>query len=259
MATKLSSIIVTYNSSYIIADCLSKLLTSIPVGGSEIILVDNGSKDGTLEIVEGFKENLNVVSLEENIGFAGGVNNGISISRGKYILIINPDLIINYKCVEGMINFLEGRERVGAVGPKLIYPNGQTQSSCRRYPRFRAILTNRIPLLKIIFGNKYLRDYLMEDEVVSHPIQVEWLIGGCMMFSRDALEDAGLFDSKFFLYFEDADWCYRAANRGWKVFYLPHFTAVHYYQRESKRGINRQLMWHIMSLIRFYNKHGFYF
>ena len=213
MPLNISVIIVSYNSSYIIGDCLSGLITSLPVGDSEIIVVDNASKDRTMHIVNQFKNNINIISLKDNLGFAGGVNKGISCSKGTYILIINPDVIVNRECIEGMTSFLSRNEKVAAVGPKLTYQDGQTQSSRRRYPHLRAILTHRIAFLKMIFGKKILSEFLMEDISDRDPVEVEWLIGGCIMLRRDALDDIGLLDSKFFLYYEDTDWCYRAAHK----------------------------------------------
>jgi GT2 family glycosyltransferase len=259
MPIRLSVIIVTYNSSYIITGCLNALMNSIPTNISEIILVDNASSDSTIDLLGGFKDLVKVISLPNNIGFAGGVNEGIAISRGDYILVINPDLIINRECLQGMLDFLAGHENVGAVAPKLLFFNGERQPSCRRYPILRAILLNRITFLKRIFGESILVKFLMQDVAYSGPAEVEWIIGACMMFRRDALKEVGFFDSEFFLYYEDADWCYRAGKLRWKVAYLPMLAATHLYQRESKQGINKQLGWHIMSLIRFYRKHGFRF
>jgi GT2 family glycosyltransferase len=259
MGNNFSVIIVTYNSSYIIADSLNALRNSVPTNNCEIIVVDNASNDTTLEILNSFKDLIKVIPLLNNIGFAGGVNEGLANSDGKYILVINPDLIINRDCVLGMLDFLHRSESVGVVGPKLLFLNGERQPSCRRYPRFRAILSNRLSFARSIFGERILVDFLVQDATDSRPVEAEWLIGACMMFRRQALEKVGELDRSFFLYYEDADWCYRARKLGWKVIYLPMLSATHLYQRESKQGMNKQLVWHIMSLMRFYRKHGFRF
>lgn len=255
----LSVIIVTYNSSYVITDSLNALMSSIQTNISEIIIVDNASSDCTLDLLSEFKDLVKVISLSSNIGFGGGVNEGIAISRGEYILVINPDLIINRECLQGMLDFIAGHEKVGVVGPKLLCLNGERQSSCRRYPILRAILLNRITFLKSFLGESILVNYLMQDVAYSAPAEVEWIVGACMLFRRDAIKEVGVFDNEFFLYFEDADWCYRAGKLRWKVVYMPMLAATHLYQRKSTQGINKQLGWHIMSLIRFYIKHGFRF
>jgi GT2 family glycosyltransferase len=259
MPIRISTIIVTYNSSCIIGDCLRATINAIPGDGSEIIVVDNASSDKTLEIVKDFKGLVKIIPSQENVGFAGGANRGISAGGGEYVLLINPDLMITSECVQGMVNFLEGHEKVGAVGVKLVYPDGRRQPSRRRYPLLRGILANRIGMMKNIFGAEILDHYLMEDANHTEPEEVEWIIGACMMFKRRALQEVGPFDDGFFLYFEDADWCYRARERGWKVFFLPQFEAVHLYKQESRQGANRQLLWHIKSLARLYKKHGFRF
>jgi hypothetical protein len=238
---------------------LQATLNALPAESSEIIVVDNASRDNTLEILKGFKDRLKIISSKENVGFGAGVNRGIAACGGEYVLLINPDLMITSKCVEGMMGFLEGHEKVGAVGVKLVYPDGRRQPSRRRYPLLRGVLANRIGMMKKMFGKEILDHYLMEDANNTEPEEVEWIIGACIMFRRRALQEVGRFDERFFLYFEDADWCYRARKTGWKVFYLPQFEAVHLYKQESRQGANRQLIWHIKSLARLYKKHGFRF
>jgi GT2 family glycosyltransferase len=259
MRVKNSVIIVTYNSAYVITHCLDELIKSVSNQSFEIIVVDNASTDETLGIFEGFMGNLRIIRSKRNLGFAGGVNRGITSSSGEYILLMNPDLTINSQCIGGMMDFLATHEGIGAVGVRLNYPNGERQPSCRRYPTLRAVLANRISLFRNIFGREILAHYLMEDASISEPEEVEWIIGACMMFRREAFQEVGLFDEDFFLYFEDADWCYRARRTGWKVYYLPQFAAIHLYRRESRQGAHKPLYYHIRSLARLYKKHGFRF
>ena len=88
------------------------------------------------------------------------------------------------------------------------------------------------------------------------PVEAEWVIGACILIKKEAWDDVGDFDSQFFLYREDTDWCYRAIKKGWKIIYHSDLVAIHHYKRESAKGINRQLAWHIISMIKFYKKHG---
>lgn len=259
MNIDISAIIVTYNSASTIGNCLVSLQDALAGKNAEIIVVDNASKDISCEIVRNIFFSAKLLQMPKNIGFAAGVNKGISFARAQYFLFVNPDLVINRECVEGMTQFLNQNEKVGAIGPKLVYPTGEVQHSCRRYPTLRAILSHRLGFTQKFIGKGPLNSYLMKDTLFEDGVEVEWLMGACIMIRRVAIQDVGLFDERFFLYCEDADWCYRAQQREWKVFYLPQIKAIHHYKRDSARSINRQLLWHLKSMLILFYKHGFRF
>jgi hypothetical protein len=218
----LTIIVVTYNSARTIESCLTSLQIALANKKAETIIIDNNSTDNTKTLLKNLLHTEKILYLPHNVGFAAGVNKGISISKGQYILLVNPDLVIDWNCINGMLFFLREHDEVGAVGPRLVYPNGDRQPSCRRYPTFRAIMSSQIRFATSLIGNMVLNRYLMKDVSLTSPAEVEWIIGACMMIKRIAIEDVGLFDQRFFLYREDTDWCYRARNRKWKVYYLPH-------------------------------------
>lgn len=259
MNINISAIVVTYNSAVTIYDCIVSLKDSLDGQKAEIIIVDNDSKDNTCEIIRNVAVNAKVLYMPKNIGFAAGVNKGISCAQGHYLLIVNPDLIINSECVNGMLQFLKENSKAGVIAPKLVYPSGEIQPSCRRYPTLRALLLRRIGFMKHIFGTAPLASFLMEDKYFEAPTEVEWLIGACIMIKRRAIEDVGFFDEHFFLYYEDLDWCYRAQKHGWKIYYLPKLKSIHHYKRASARGLNRETFLHFRSMLHLFNKHGFRF
>lgn len=253
---RVTAILVTYNSATTIESCLKSLQMALRDQNGETIILDNNSTDDTRTLLQRLSSTEKILYLPYNIGFATAVNKGFSIAKGQYILLVNPDLIIDWDCIKGMFNFLVMHSEAGAVGPKLVYPNGDYQPSCRRYPTVRAIISSQIRCTTKLMGTMPLSHYLMEDMTLTSPTEVEWIIGACMMIKRDAVKDVGSFDKHFFLYREDTDWCYRARNRGWKIYYLPHLKAVHHYRRESARRFNKAFFWHIKSILRFYRKHG---
>ena len=102
-----------------------------------------------------------------------------------------------------------------------------------------------------------LTHYLMGETELSAPLEVDWLMGACILIKLEVIEDVGGLDDRFFLYREDTDWCLRARQKGWRIFYLPNLETVHKYERQSAKGMNRQFVWHIKSMILFYRKHGF--
>jgi len=254
---KISSILVTYNSADTIEDCLKSLQMAFRDREGEIIIIDNNSSDATKTLLEKLSSRERIIYFPNNRGFAFAVNKGISIAKGEYILLVNPDLIIDWHCINEMLNFLKIHKWIAAVGPRLIYPNGDHQLSCRRYPTIRAVISSQIGFTTKLFGASPLDIYMMKDMIFNSPTEVEWIIGACIMIKRVAIEDIGMFDEKFFLYREDTDWCYRASNCGWKIFYLPHIKAVHDYKRESAKGYNKAFFLHIKSILHFYRKHGF--
>jgi N-acetylglucosaminyl-diphospho-decaprenol L-rhamnosyltransferase len=253
----ISAIVVTYNSAQTIESCLKCLKEALNFHESEIIVVDNASKDDTRDIVLRFLPDSKPVLLPRNLGFAAGVNAGITHSHGQYILLVNPDLFLNSGCIQGMLQFMKDHKDVGAVGPKLIYPSGERQPSCRRYPAFRAILASQFPSITKWMWRGILTHYLMGETELSEPLEVDWLMGACILIKHEVIEDVGGLDDRFFLYREDTDWCLRARQKGRKIFYLPKMETVHKYERQSARGMNRQFVWHIKSMILFYRKHGF--
>jgi len=254
--SSVSAVVVTYNSSAMIGSCLTGLQRSLRGAKDEIVVVDNVSMDGTAEKVEAEHAGVRVVRMERNVGFAGGVNKGIESTTGDYVLVVNPDVIVDAVCVDGLVDFLARHEDAAAVSPLLVDGTGEVIPSRRRYPTVRGILTNRFGFLRRVIGDGARRRYLMLDDAFTGVADVDWLSGGCLLMSRKALAEIGMLDDGFFMYFEDTDWCWRARRKGWRVCYDPGQKAGHDAQRESSRGLNRLFLCHVRSMMRFYRKHG---
>ena len=161
------------------------------------------------------------------------MNLGIKQAKGKYILLLNPDVAIFEKGIEKMITFLDSNPEVGLIGPRLINPDGSVQLSCRCFPSPKIILYRRSPLGKLPNAKKQLRKFMMSDQNHQRNQEVDWMIGACFMASQKAIKKVGLMDERFFLYFEDVDWCRRFWQNGYKVIYFADSEMVHYHQRLS--------------------------
>jgi len=251
-----SIIIVSYNSASFLEKCIESIINSQNYLDIEVIVVDNASTDGSVELI---KSNFTIVKLirnDLNFGFAKGNNIGISAAKGEYVLFLNPDTILCQDTLSKMVNFMKNTPDAGALGPKLIYPNSSLQLSCRHFYNLRTIFLRRTILGKIFPNSRLLRYHLMSDWDHNTTQEVDWVLGACLMVPRKVLEKVGYFDEKYKMYFEDVDLCYRIKKAGYKVYYYPGATVIHHHQRESAKKFSMKTIWHIQSAIRFFNKFG---
>jgi GT2 family glycosyltransferase/lipopolysaccharide/colanic/teichoic acid biosynthesis glycosyltransferase len=256
----LSIIIITYNSRSPVERCLASLEAYEPSCDHETIVIDNASEDGTIDMVAGRFPRVRIVANGENLGYSRAVNQGMQLSSGRAILIINPDIVVQEGSIDRLMEFMDAHPDAGIIGSKLVYPDGRLQHSCRAYYTVSALVFRRTFLGKLFPRAKPLRDHLLLDYDHETPRKVDWIIGACMLVRREALAKVGLMDERFFLYFEDIDWCYRMKNNGWSVYYVPASVMVHTYERSSARSILRKpFLIHVLSLMRYYEKWNKFF
>ena len=258
-----SIIIVNYNQKNFLKVCIKGILKVAPKLDYEIIVVDNASTDKSQELLLNLKSqisNLKIILNERNLGFAGGCNTGIKKARGKYILILNPDIVVLENSIEKLYQFMEENKNVGIAGPKLLNPDKTIQPSCYRYPVWYIPILRRTFLGNFSWAKKKLDYYLMTDFNHLEIKEVDWLLGACLMLRKEMIDQIGLFDERFFLYFEDVDLCRRAKMAGWKVVYFPPSEMFHYYQRASASqsrifSLFSKITWiHIFSGIKYFLK-----
>ncbi|MDP2918332.1 MAG: glycosyltransferase family 2 protein, partial [bacterium] len=197
-----------------------------------------------------------------NSGFGTAINWGINNApeAAEYLLFLNPDIIIQGNALEKMLEFMAKRQDVALLGPKLLNPDLSGQNSCRRFITPQLILYRRTFLGRFSFARKALKHFLMEDIDHNKTQEVDWIFGACMMVRRSAIEEVGLMDERYFLYFEDMDWCRRFWEKGWKVCYYPEAKMIHYHRRESAAEsgfsvlFNRAARIHIASAVKYFIK-----
>ncbi|HET6350085.1 MAG TPA: glycosyltransferase [Candidatus Krumholzibacteria bacterium] len=257
-----SIVIVTYNSAKVIGACLDSLAADCASGLAEVIVVDNASADDSVQVVRERYPWAVLVAGRENLGYSKGVNLGIQRARGRFLLILNPDTVVRRGTLRRLIEFVEKTPDAGIVGPKLVFHDGTVQLSCRRFYTFRVLLLRRTPLGRILKNARAVREHLMQDFDHATTREVDWVLGAAMFVRREAVDNVGMMDERFFLYFEDVDWCYRMKQRGLKVYYLADAVIEHGYKRESAQAVlNRSFAAHLVSLFRYYEKWNaaFYF
>ena len=247
----LSIIILTYKDIELAKQCLASIFKADLKLDYEIIVVDNGSSDSGIDEVEKI-EHVKLIKSEKNLGFSGGNNLGLKKAQGDYILILNPDVIIESGGIEKMIEFLKNNPQVGLAGPKLVNDDGSLQYSCRRFYKFLTPLYRRTFLGKFSFGKKELRKIMMKDFDHEENGPVDWLLGACFLTTNKHLDKVGLLDERFFLYFEDMDLCRRFWQAGFQVYYFANTKFVHLYKRDSARKIfSLACVYHLQSWLKY--------
>ena len=249
---EISIVIVSYRTPEHLRRCL-EVLAGDPVRRSrEVLVVDNDSGDESVEVARSF-EGVRVIETGENLGFAGGVNRGLAESAGRFITVMNPDVEVRPGALDALADFLETHPEAGLAAPKLLNPDGTLQHSCRRFYTLTTLLLRRTFLGRLFPGAAPLRRHLMLDYDHDTPRAVDWVAGAMMTVRREALDDVGPMDDRYFLYFEDVDWCTRMQARGWSVHYVPEATVIHHWQRAS-RNFGPAARRHLRSGLRFFDR-----
>jgi GT2 family glycosyltransferase len=227
MTVKLSILIINWNGGTYLKDCISSIVSQKTSFIKEIIIFDNNSTDGSVEIIEKESKNLIIIKNHENIGFALGNNEALKFCKGIYVLLLNPDTILkNENLLQIWMDYLDKNNEVALSGCKLIFPDGSHQIGDAGYkPNFCSLFSYTLFLSKIfpkifkgIFLNKFYSD---------KPIEVDWICGADMMIKRAILEKTYLFDDSIFMYAEDIEFGSRISSMGYKVMYLPFLEIIH--------------------------------
>ncbi len=226
---QLSICIVTYQAKNLLRDCLQSIVQNPPQGLFECIIVDNNSSDGTKEMLSAEFPEVTLIFNSENLGFTAPMNQAFKASRGKYLLQLNPDTLIPPQALSRLVDFMESHPEVGICSPKVLNDDGTMQKPCRRgESRPLAVIGYFTGLGRLFPRSRRLNEYLMSymDENETHP--VAGVAGSCMMVRRKVIDQIGYLDEQFFAYQEDADFCFRTRQAGWKVYYFPEAQITHY-------------------------------
>lgn len=256
----LSIIVVTYNDSKFILPCLRELRDSINQTGVVLTVIDNNSSDRTKQLIKNNFPTIPLVELKENIKLSRALNLGAKMFPAKKYLFLNPDVLIKYSEVQELAQFMDTDEKLGIIGPKLVYPDGSIQYSCRQFPNLWNVLLRGFGFTEDKkFMPKSLHRYLMTEYDHITPTAVDWILLACLMVKNETMTGLEGFDKKLPLYYNDMDFCWRAWKKGWGVMYYPKIKIVHYYQRSSEKNLifNRSKWSHFFSAVRFLIKKNF--
>ena len=234
--TDISIVIVSYNTIDTTRKCLSLVKECLTEKKTEVIVVDNSSTDGSVEMIKDEFKFVKLIELKENRGFAAGNTPGMKIARGRYILLLNPDSFIETGVLTKTVDYMDLNPKAGILGCKLTDLYGKMQPSARMQPgiinKILHItgLSARFPDSKL-FGRL---DYTWWDH--DSPKNVGWVVGAFFMIRRETMMDLGYLDHRYFLYYEEIDYCLNAHKKGWDVIFFPHVSVIHLGGVSSKKS-----------------------
>lgn len=221
----LSIIVVSWNTRDLLARCLASVYAHPREGQLEVWVVDNASSDGSQALVRTQFPQAQLIENTENEGFAAANNRGIARSGGRYILLLNSDAEVGPGVLAAMVHFMDEQPAVGAIGPKLVNPDGSFQASYARFPSLFWELLLITGLARFFIG-PYAPSPRPRAGEVARP--VDWVAGAALLVRRTAVDQVGPLDSGYFLYSEETDWCWRMWQGGWPVWYVPEIRIVHH-------------------------------
>ena len=237
MKIKLSIIVLSFNTK----DYLKQTLKSIKEKKDwELVVVDNGSEDGSVEMVKKSFPHAKLYETGKNLGFAGGNNVGIKKAKGKYVMLLNSDTVVVDDALEKMVDYLEEHKKVGAVGPKFVLSDGAIDMACHRgLPTPWNAVAYFLKLEQLFPNSKLFGGYHRSWEDFESIHEVPVICAGAMIVRRKVVDEVGILDDSFFLYAEDIDWCKRIYDAGWKLVYNPEAKIIHYKSKsgKSKEGL----------------------
>ena len=247
---KVSIIMVNYQSWPYTLRCIDSLYGT-GYEDFEVVVVDNGQ-----EVPPEISYPIRLLRNAENVGFARACNQGMLASDGAYVVLLNPDTLVEKNFFEGLEKFFCQDPRAGVAGPRIVDGEGNLQLSARKELNFVSGFLGRTSLLTRIFPNNPLvRRLFPGTKKLSGPTEVDWVSGACMIIRRRTLAKIGLLDERFFMYFEDADLCRRAREAGWLVYYLPQIEVLHHTGASSRS--KPRAIWRLhKSAFLYHRKHG---
>lgn len=260
----ISVIILSWNSEKYIRKCIDSLLIELInfKERHEVFIIDGGSKDFTLEILEELSSkysNIHIIRLQKNMGTTISRNIGIRESKGKYIFILDSDTEVQKGIISTLIDMFNKKDNVGIVAPRLFYSDGSIQPSCKKFPTIKTKIYKYIPfsLTRKIAEKDELYDKIYE-KGYKEITEVDYCISAAWLVNREAIDDIGFFDENIFYAPEDVDYCLRMWLKGWKVIYNPLASVIHHTQRKSYK--EPKIAWeHLKGLFYFFQKYHYWF
>jgi len=251
----LSVVVVSWNVRELLRRCLQSVLGEYPISNIQVLVVDNGSSDGSAAMVRDEFPAVQLIANDQNRGFTAASNQGLAAAQGRYLLLLNPDTEVVGGALATMIAYLDAQPRVGALGPRLRYPDGRLQPSRRRFPTMATALLESTVVQQWWPDNGVLRSYTMADTPEDTTQPVDWVVGACLLVRRAAYEQVGGLDEGFFMYSEELDWCRRIKNAGWEIVYLPAATIIHHEGKSSEQVVPARHIYFQSSKVRYFRKH----
>ena len=256
----ISIVIVHYKVPQCLREAIQSIYQADHCDESEIIIVDNASQDTSGFDTKNEFPDITWIQLKQNIGFGKACNIGVRNAKGKYILLLNPDTVINKTTLSVAVKLLESRPDIGLMGPKILNPDGSLQWSCRRsFPTPAVAIFYFMGISKLFPSNRFFSRYHMTFMNPDEPAEIDAVSGSFMFLRRDLFNEIGGFDEIFFMYGEDLDLCWRVREKGYKVWYEPATQIIHRKGRSSAKNAIRSRIAFYEAMVLFIKKYRFSF
>jgi len=254
----LSIIIVNYNTRELIDECLASLFQHLQDKGSEIFVVDNASRDGSVELIREKYPTVHLIENEENVYFIRANNQALRKTHTGYVALLNSDTVLIEDSFRKMIGFMDAHPEIGACSPRLINPDGTLQRTCMRFPSivygiFELVFINKMFPGNHINNRTHYADWLRDDTR-----EVEVAAGACLLLRRDILDRVGLLDEEYVMYNEEVDWCRRIRDSGFKVYFYSDTSIIHHVGGSTRKSAHMRRIY-VNSFLLVYKKYYGYF
>jgi GT2 family glycosyltransferase len=230
-----SVIIVTWNVRDLLRACLESLRPPVEEGWVEVIVVDNGSVDGTAGMVGGMYPGVRLIANTENRGFGAANNQGMAVARAPFLFLLNPDTVVLPQALERLIGFLGTHTRAGVAAPRLRNPDGSLQRNAFRFPGLWQVGLDLFPLHPRLLESS-LNGRYRQEPAAREPFEIDHPLGAAMLVRREVWEQTGGFDESYFMYAEEVDWCWRIRQAGWSIWQVPGAEVIHYGGRSTSQA-----------------------
>jgi GT2 family glycosyltransferase len=252
----ISVCIVNWNTRELLRECLRSVLDQAADLAVEILVVDNASRDGSQDMVRQTFPGVTLIANRENRGFGAANNQAAEVARGRIVLFLNSDTVVLPGTLRELMCYLDQHPQVGALGCRLLNGDGSTQRSCwRGFLTLRAAVVDACYLWQLIPRSDFVRGSEVAADQTNGPIAVDHLLGACLAVPRRVLQQVGAFDTRFFMYLEETDLCYRIKQAGYAIHYLPSAAIVHFGGQSTKQLPEMRRMLY-QSQFMFLRKHG---
>ncbi len=250
MPPRLSGVVVNFESGPLLLECVRSVFADDSAGQPEVVVVDNGSRDGSVATLRGAFPDVVVVEPGGNLGYAAAANRGIAATSAPYVAVGNPDLVVAPGTAAALVGRLEAEPDLAAVGPALLNPDGSQYPSARAHASTVDAVGHAV-LGRVLPRNRFTRRYRQLDASWDQPRDVDWVSGALLFLRRSALDSVGGWDERYFMYMEDLDLCWRLRRIGWRVAYEPSGRATHVQGASTRAHPYRMIAEHHRSAYRF--------
>ena len=248
---ELSIVIVNWNTRDVLEQCLKSIYASQTTKQFDVWVVDNSSSDSSVQMVRESFSRVRLIANEGNVGFAHANNQAINNSSGEYVMLLNPDTVIEKDVIESLANFLNQKPDYGAVGPRLLNPDGTLQVSAYPEPTLFREFWRMFHLDRFY----YIGEYPMEGWSLDHVREVDAMMGACIVIRRKVFDQVGFLDEDFFIYSEEVDLCTRIRNYGWRLAWHPMTKVVHFGGQSTQQISQEMFLQLYQGKIQYFRKH----